>query len=325
MTPAQDATPPIRPNVVFDTDPGADDALALIWLCALHHAGKINLAHVTAVGGNVGIDDTWLNADLLLQLCGCPDVALSAGDSAGGEQARHVHGNDGLAGLRSSIDRSPRPRATRTARDVLSTLYTLTPAPAVIAVGPLTNLARALQADSNALCYAQRCVVMGGALGSGNITPHAEFNAHHDPQSFATALTAAPVDLVTLETTQRVYFDADITQLRLPGPLGSFVHDLLSAMCRSSAKRLGEPRFFVHDAVAVAAVCYPSLLHFEATTLGVVLEGEERGALRASASNPTRVRVATEVDAETLKKRLIADISTLCEHLSAAQDGHDRV
>jgi inosine-uridine nucleoside N-ribohydrolase len=319
MTPAQSPTTPDRPNIVFDTDPGADDALALIWLCALHHAGKINLAQVTAVGGNVDVDDTWLNADLLLQLCDCLDVALSAGDSAGGEQARHVHGHDGLAGLRGRIDLTPRRRASRTATDVLTALHALEPAPALIAVGPLTNLAHAVHANSAALDHAERCVVMGGALGEGNITPYAEFNVHHDPQSFATALDAASVDLVTLETTQKVYFDADIAQLRLPGALGAFVHDLLGAMCRSSQERLGKPRFFVHDAVAVAAVCYPSLLRFEATRLGVVLDGHERGALRSDVVNAAPARVATSVDAEALKNQLIVDISDLCERLAAAQ------
>ncbi|MFK7887417.1 MAG: nucleoside hydrolase [Gammaproteobacteria bacterium] len=305
-----------KPNVVFDTDPGADDALALIWLCALHRSGRINLAHVTAVGGNVGIDDTWMNADLLLQLCQCPDVPLSAGSAAGGEQARHVHGDDGLAGLRAQLPLTPRTRSAAPARDVLTQLNAMEPAPALIAVGPLTNLAQALQQNPDALQQAQRLVVMGGALDGGNITPYAEFNVHHDPRSWATTLAQAPLDIITLETTHQVFFDQDITQLRLPGALGRFVHGLLRAMCQASIARLGKPRFFVHDALAVAAVCYPDLIEFGDITLGVVLQGARCGALDRAAPDARPARVATSIDAEGLKKQLIVDISALCAALA---------
>ncbi|MEO1574138.1 MAG: nucleoside hydrolase [Pseudomonadota bacterium] len=300
------------PRVLFDTDPGADDAIALIWLCALHRAGKLHLAGVTTVGGNIDVEGTTENARRLLALCGCDDVPLGRGDGAGGEQARHVHGEDGLAGLRETLPVVPEPGPSRTAGELLR--HTLPDTDALIAVGPLTNIAAA--ADAWPRDNAPRAVVMGGALKGGNITRHAEFNVHHDPSGWATALEAISPDVVTLDITSRVYVDAGLIGPTRPGALGKFVGDLLGRMCRHAMRRSGAPKFLLHDAVAVAAVAYPDCLSYRPLRLAVETEGVQKGMIMEMASGAPNARVAQRVQRVPLVRTMMRDITELCRALA---------
>lgn len=304
------ATTPRR--VWFDTDPGADDAIALVWLCALHHAGKLKLAGVTSVGGNIDVDGTTENARRLLALCQCQDIPLGRGLNAGGEGARHVHGADGLAGLRETLPEvastEELPGAIDLLRDSVENVDD------VIAVGPLTNLAAAAAfwPDENA----PRAVVMGGALRGGNITRHAEFNAHHDPQGWATALEAISPDVVTLDITTRVFVNAGLIGPTRPGPLGVFVNALLSRMCREAMRRTGAPKFLLHDAVAVAAVAYPELLTYRPVRLAVQPDGRYRGTVMEMSSGAPNARVAQRVVPVPLVRTMLRDITAFCKAIA---------
>lgn len=303
------ATPP---SVIFDTDPGADDAIALIWLCALHHAGKLRLSAVTSVGGNVDVDGTTDNAQRLLHLCGCADVPLGRGLNAGGEQARHVHGEDGLAGLRETLPAAGDPAAVPTATDLLHD--TLPGADAVIAVGPLTNLAA--MSDAWPGDDAPRTVVMGGALRGGNVTRSAEFNAHHDPAGWATALEATSPDVITLDITRRVFVDAGLIGPTRPGALGQFVSALMGRMCRDAMRRLGSAKFLLHDAVAVAAVAYPDMLSYRPVRLGIETQGTQRGTVMEMATGAANARVAQRVQPVPLVRTMLRDITEFCRAIA---------
>lgn len=307
-------TAPVQPNIVFDTDPGADDALALIWLCAIAAQQRCAIHALCAVGGNVGVRDTFDNAARLLRLCGRDDVPLALGRDSGGEHARHVHGADGLAGLRRTLAPAARTAAAAPAADaLLAGLGRQVPVPdALVAVGPLTNLSAAAALDPQALARVPRIVVMGGALGAGNVTPHAEFNAHHNAPAWAHALRAGRLDVVTLDQTRRVWFARDeVNTDSIEGPVGAFVGQLIRRMCADGVKRSGQDRFFLHDAVAVAAACYPQWVHFRDVALEVTETGEARGALREVPGAAPNARVAHEIDAPAIKSALINDLVQL--------------
>lgn len=300
------------PHIVLDTDPGADDAIALIWLCALHHQGRIQLDVVSTVGGNVGVDYTTTNAARLLAVCQSRQTTLAKGRNAGGEQARHVHGHDGLAGLRETLPAAedlwpdpPDAPALLAGRGANID--------ALIAIGPLTNLA----ADAAlAATPPRRTVVMGGALGTGNITAHAEFNVHHDPESWRLALNKYQPDIVPLNITSQVHVDAARSTADRPGRLGAFVSALFRRMCEDAHRRTGQGRFLLHDAVAVAAACCPSMLSFRDAALDVVLDGERRGALVEHPDEQPNARVAWRVDAESLVSTMLEDIDSFCADLA---------
>ena len=294
-------------RIALDTDPGADDAIALIWLCALRHMERVQLVNVSTVGGNVGIDQTTLNAERLLHVCDADDVALSRGLGAGGEQARHVHGQDGLAGLRSTLQ--PGPTRARESGAVETLTHIAPKLDALIAVGPLTNLAAAHWPDD---AHA-RVVVMGGALEDGNITPYAEFNVYHDPASWRTCLTRYRPDVVPLNVTRRVFVDPMTAARVRRGPLGHFVSALFERMCQDAEQRTGVRTFLLHDAVAVAAVCYPGLLTFRSACLDVVVTGERRGAVVERPDDAPNARVAVDVDADALVDTMLRDINAFCD------------
>ncbi|MFK8017683.1 MAG: nucleoside hydrolase [Gammaproteobacteria bacterium] len=299
------------PSVVFDTDPGADDALAMLWLCALHARGRANLTGVTTVGGNVGARDTFTNAERLLQLCAMGDVPLARGAVTAGEHATHVHGADGLAGLRAQLPEAQRDYETAAAAEqVLSDLWQRHGGETTLAaVGPLTNLAAAVELDAKALHRIPRIVVMGGALETGNITRYAEFNVYHDPHSWATALANARLEVVPLEQTHKVFFSQnELQKTDLVGPVGDFARRLIHRMCRDGAKRTGRQQFFLHDAVVVAAICYPETVRFRDASLRVVLTGERLGAVREMRHREPNARVACEVDTPAIKAALLDDL-----------------
>jgi inosine-uridine nucleoside N-ribohydrolase len=168
-----------RTRVVIDTDPGVDDAVAILLALA---SPEIEVLALTTVAGNVSLDKTTLNARRLLQLARRGDVTVAAGCSqplAGPSgDASEVHGNDGLSDL--EWDEPEVPLSERHAVDVLAGLIDDGPL-TIVAIGPLTNLATLLERHGGVEGRVERVVLMGGASFEGNVTPAAEFNIWAGP------------------------------------------------------------------------------------------------------------------------------------------------
>ncbi|MEM6639117.1 MAG: nucleoside hydrolase [Pseudomonadota bacterium] len=301
-------------RVTLDTDPGADDAVALLWLAALHQAGELHLDGVTTVGGNVGIDDTTENAARLLHAVGLDALPLGRGAAAGGEHARNVHGSDGLGGLRDRLPRAPANRAIDDASIVLN--RATSDSDVIVAIGPLTNLA----ACQDLSARHPRAVIMGGSLSDGNITRTAEFNVFHDPDSWSQTLGRVRAEIVTLDVTRRVRITArDVAALTWPGAVGQFLDALFRHMIERGHHRTGVAEFLVHDAVAVAAVAYPEVITFRDAKVRVVVTGDAKGQVIEDNAG-TRVRIAEDVDERALVARLLGDLCRYCESDSARSE-----
>ena len=171
--------------LVIDTDPGIDDALAILLALA---SPEVDLRLVTTVHGNVELAQTTENALRVLHLAGRSDVPVAAGAAASlvhpqPERAGHVHGAAGLGG----VELAPSPAAAdpRPAVVALAELLMTSPEPVTVAaVGPLTNLALLLRVFPEAAARIGRLVVMGGsAARGGNVTAAAEFNVWADPEA----------------------------------------------------------------------------------------------------------------------------------------------
>ena len=204
-------------HLLIDTDPGIDDALAI--LLALR-SSDVHVEAVTTVAGNVAVDRATANARRILAVVApVPPPRLAAGAPAPLKQAlvtaHQVHGQDGLGNLERFVEPSGRPRypeptyaiEMRSGPEViLEAADRWGPDLTIVALGPLTNLALALQQDPRRLGRTGRIVVMGGAIAvPGNITPAAEFNFYVDPEAAAAVLEAGlPVELVPLDVTRRV-------------------------------------------------------------------------------------------------------------------------
>ena len=194
-----------RIPLLIDTDPGVDDALAL--LMALDSAAH-EVVGLTIAAGNVGLDHTVRNALKLCEVAGRGDVPVHPGCAApllhAAPDAAYVQGNDGFGDVgyeparRAPADEHAALAIVRLAREHAGRLL-------LVALGPLTNLALALKLDPGLPERIDRLVVMGGAVsGHGNITPAAEFNVYFDPEAARIVFEAFPrFDLSDWEATVR--------------------------------------------------------------------------------------------------------------------------
>ncbi|MFI5036798.1 MAG: nucleoside hydrolase [Acidimicrobiales bacterium] len=288
-------------RVVIDTDPGVDDAVAILLALA---SPEIDVLALTTVAGNVSLAATTLNARRLVELAGRPDVVVAAGSDAAltGPIDRHggVHGHDGLGDLAwdepavgLDVDDGP---------DVVWRLLDEGPV-ALVAIGPLTNLAVLLERHPEAAHRVERVVVMGGASFEGNVTPAAEFNVWADPEAAARVFAAAwPLTIMPLDLThQATLNDADLAFFRgLGTEVGRRVADMLEPYAAFHDRWYGSRDLFMHDAMAVYELLDPTAIAKQGVAVAVETGGEHsRGATwfdRRRAHEHSSVRVGLSLD-----------------------------
>jgi purine nucleosidase len=227
--------PPIP--VILDCDPGTDDAIAL-WLALASPALDLRLVAVS--GGNVGLATTLANARAVVGLAGRADLPVVAGADRAllgpFRAAEHVHGADGLAGLR--LPEGP-PAAPGLAADAIRQALREAPPEGITLIGlaPPTNLALALATEPALAGNVARIVLMGGAWGEGNWTPSAEFNVANDPEALAVLLASGrPLTLVPLDLTAQAFVTPARVAALAAGP-GGACRDAAVAILRGPAHR----------------------------------------------------------------------------------------
>ena len=265
-------------DVLIDTDPGIDDALALI--LALR-SPELGVRAITVVNGNVPVDQGTANALKVLDLVERDDVPVAAGAAAPllrpPRDARVVHGEDGLAG---ALPDPPRLAAVEGYGPAFI-VRTLEAAPrpmTVITLGPLTNLAVALLAAPHVKERIERLVIMGGAVRSeGNTVPGAEYNVHCDPEAAAIVLRAGvPITLIGLNVTMRVVFPRELSE-RLRGaddPVQRFVGNVTAPLAQLYRRFYGIDGCAMHDPLTVAAAIDPSVISGQEVWVDVETHGE---------------------------------------------------
>ncbi|HZZ04125.1 nucleoside hydrolase [Paraburkholderia sp.] len=268
-------------KVLYDTDPGVDDAMALVFQ-ALHP--DIELLGLTSVFGNATIGTTTRNARFLAGRF-APGVPVAQGAAAplkraAPEPLAWIHGDNGLgniaieAGPEAALDARPAHRF------IIDTVRAHPGVVTLIAVGPLTNLALALADDPQIASLVKQVVIMGGAFGTagvlGNVTPAAEANILGDPDAADIVLGARwPVAILGLDVTQRTIMSQDyLAWLRdRGGAAGQFVWDVsrhYEAFHEQSAQLKG---IYVHDSSAVTYVLAPHLYTTRSGPVRVLTEG----------------------------------------------------
>ena len=311
--------------VVIDTDPGVDDALAIV--LALR-SPELRVELMTTVAGNAGIRAVTDNARRLLALVdhdAPPRLVRGAARPLRGRlnTAPEVHGDDGLAGLSDLRDRAGRPLCPASrgpapdGRDAAGAIAAKArehrEALTIVALGPLTNIARALDEDAGAMRRVGRLIVMGGAVEApGNVTAAAEFNFHVDPVAADRVLASGMrITLVALDVTRRVRLRWTTVRDALRGDRSAPARALRHLTRAWSSSEAGMP---LHDPLAAALAIDPALartrpLPVRVETKGVHTRGmsvadrrAHRAAPRRSAGNASEadaslVDVAFEVDA----------------------------
>ncbi|MBA3347858.1 MAG: nucleoside hydrolase [Actinobacteria bacterium] len=297
--------------IVLDCDPGHDDAIALLLALA---SPEVELLGVTTVHGNQTLDKTTENALRVLKLVGRADVPVARGADRPLIRelhvAAHVHGESGLDG-----PELPEATAKPVAEDAVDFLVEHAGAGVVVAaVGPLTNIARALDAGMRP----QRIVLMGGAIAEGNMTPAAEFNIWADPEAAQRVFHAGvPVTMVGLDVTHAALLTpAWAERFRAAGRVGTFVAELVEFFKQYHLHTYGWDGAPIHDALALALTFRPELVRTEYVNVEVEVESELcRGRTvvdrwRRSDRTPN-ADVAVEVDADDFFELLLERVRSL--------------
>jgi purine nucleosidase len=251
-------------KIIIDTDPGQDDALAILLALA---SPELDVLGITAVAGNVPLDLTKTNARKICELAGRPNVKVFAGADRPLMRAlvtaENVHGKTGLDG--PDLPEPAMPLQEQHAVDfIIETLLTQESGTVTLCpLGPLTNIAQALIRAPQIATRIREIVLMGGGFfEGGNITPTAEFNIYVDPQAAHIVLTSGvPIVMLPLDVTHKALTSARrIERFRAMGTRsGAASAELLEFFERFDEEKYGSDGGPLHDPNVIAYLLKPDL------------------------------------------------------------------
>jgi pyrimidine-specific ribonucleoside hydrolase len=267
-------------RLLVDTDPGVDDAVALAWLFGQR---RVEVLGVVSVAGNTSVWNTTNNAITILEKLGRSDVPVVMGAAAPlvqplSKTSYFIHGPDGLwfLGLQNPHDLTSVPR---NAPAYYCATVAATPGLRLLALGPLTNIAQAVQLCPATMATVSQLVILGGAKFGGNKTPVAEFNFWQDPEAAAIVLNAGmPTSLVLLDAfTQTSITQKDLDKLfAKASPIVQFLAPAIQQYADVQIANTG--RAGLPDAVAAVLALRPAEGSQQGALVRVVLEpGLARG------------------------------------------------
>lgn len=246
-------------KIILDCDPGHDDAIAIM-LAARHPA--IDLLGITIVAGNQTLNKTLVNG---LNVCQKLDinVPIHAGmpKPIMREQivADNIHGESGLDGpIFSPLVRKA--ESKHAIQYIIDTLMNSDGDITLVPVGPLTNIAVAMRMQPAILPKIREIVLMGGAYGTGNFTPSAEFNIYADPEAARVVFTSGvPLVMMGLDLTNQTICTADVISRmkKVGGPAGELFSDIMSFTLKTQYENYGLAGGPVHDATCIGYLINP--------------------------------------------------------------------
>ena len=266
-----------RRIIIIDTDPGVDDALAL--LLAMR-SPELKIEAITPVAGNVPLDLTLPNALRMVEIAGRTDIPVAAG--AKGPLVRrlvtasYVHGENGLDGVVF-----PEPKTApvaESAAELIAKIVRKYPREVtLLPIGPLTNIAAALIADKELAPLVRGIVMMGGSLSGGNITPAAEFNVYVDPEAARVVFQSGiPITMVGLDVTRKTSLTDEHVRILEAGH--NAVSDAAAKIAKNAIQHMREKGFLIgpnmHDSLAVAGFLDPSILKLKDYYVDIETKGE---------------------------------------------------
>lgn len=280
-------------KVIIDTDPGQDDAVAI--LLALASPDEIDLLGVVAVAGNVPLPLTQKNARIICELAGRPDMPVFAGCDAPMSRklvtAEHVHGKTGLDG--PQLPEPTMPLQDNHGVDFIIETLRSEPAGTVtlVPIGPLTNIAVAFERAPDIIERVQEIVLMGGAYFEvGNITPAAEFNIYVDPEAAEIVFkSGVKLTVMPLDVTHKALTSAEwINDVKALGTeVGRMVAEWTDFFERFDTEKYGSKGAPLHDPCTIAYLIQPDL--FEGRFINVEIETKSELTLGMTVADWWRV------------------------------------
>lgn len=288
--PSEQGKSDVRPargpfRVIIDTDPGVDDALAL--LLAMR-SPELKIEAITPVAGNVPLGLTLPNALRLVEIAGRTDIPVAAGARTPLVRrlvtATYAHGENGLGGA-VFPEPTTKPVATPAAEMIRQIVRKYPGEVTLITIGPLTNVATAINSDPELASMVRGLVMMGGSLSGGNITPAAEFNVYVDPEAARIVFQSGiPITMVGLDVTRKTSLTDE--HVRTLEAAQNSVSQAAAKIGRNAINHNREHGYLVgpnmHDSLAVAGFLDPSILklqdyYVDVETTGELTAGETLG------------------------------------------------
>jgi purine nucleosidase len=294
-------------KIIFDGDPGIDDALAII--LALQ-SSELQLLGITTVFGNVDVNKGTRNALSILEYFGRADIPVARGTEKPlfkeFKSAESVHGKDGLGNINLH---PPRIRQVSQPAEIFIS-ETVKQHPndvTIVATGPLTNIAGVINTNSEFSIQVNEVVIMGGAVFvPGNVSPHAEYNVWADAEAAKIVLESGlPITLVPLDVTMSFYLSTNhFAQITKEKTLISRLIAQMLPFYINAHKKRGVDGCYLHDPLAMGVAFDPTLLTSKKMGIEVITSGNQYGRTIPNDSSPP-IKVSLEVDHEKFLRLFI--------------------
>ncbi len=270
-------------KIIIDTDPGVDDAMAIFLAAA---AEDIDVLGMTTIFGNVSVEQSTKNAFFLNQLLKM-DIPIAKGASVPmirepGEFPDFIHGKNGFGDL--DLEYPEAHTTSLKATDFLINQIHATPGEVtLLPLGPLTNIAQALEQDPSIAKKVKQVVLMGGAaFCNGNVTPVAEANIWNDPHAAQKVFSADwPVVMVGLDVTHKVVMHEDEIKdtIKTAPQCGQFLYQISALYAEFYRANRNVDGFCIHDPATVAYLMQPELFTTQRGMVEVVTDGMAIGQI----------------------------------------------
>ena len=311
----------MRRRIIIDTDPGLDDAVAILF--ALAAVDELEVLGIVTVAGNLPLFETERNARRICALAGRPELPIYAGCERPLLRplatADRIHNDPRLEAV---LPEAAMPLQAQHGVDFLietlrsADLSTIT----LCALGPLTNIAMALVKAPEVVGKVRELAVMGGArFQLGNVTPAAEFNIHVDPHAAAIVIDSGiPITMIPLDVThQLITTEPRLAALQaLPNRCGKAVAELLAAFERNRRAKFGERAKALHDPAVIGYLLRPDL--YDGREVNVAIETDSPLTVGMTVvdwwgvtGQPVNVRFLNTVDADGFYSLLAEKLGSL--------------
>lgn len=308
-------------RLLLDTDPGIDDALAILLALA---SPELELSGLSVVHGNCSTLQGTRNALAVLELARAAHIPVHTGCALPLVQpsllAPETHGDEGLGYAHLNAPRTA-PAASHAVDFLIDTLLSNPGEFSVAAIGPLTNLAIAMRKEPRIIPAIPELVIMGAAIRhEGNTTPLAEFNTYVDPHAAHIVFhSGAPITLVPLDVTyQCILTPADVARLRVfPSPIAEFVAETTRFYMEFHDAYQKIEGCVINDPLALAILFAPQLCNYQELFVDVDISGGvSMGNTFADfyhmTGKPANMKVALEVDARGFIELFLERMEALC-------------
>lgn len=304
----------MKKKIIIDTDPGVDDAIALMLAIK---STVVDIKAITTVCGNTTIENTTRNAYFIRNLLGASNIPIYSGADKPLKkklQTAFVHGPSGLDG----IDIKDNARLTNSAADMIVNLINHYPKEiTIIAIGPLTNIATAIQKDPEIMAKTKELIIMGGALKTpGNTNCVAEFNIFVDPEA-ADIVFRSPITktLIPLDICNQISITGSDLKKIKDKTILSLLTKIITPYIRKLSKKEGMNKAILYDPLTMYSALYPNKTKTYTCNISIETKGElTRGMtvtdLRKKQNTKSNVTVVDYINKNEFKKDFFRILNT---------------